>query len=723
MKKLLYVALSFLVLPACVPLQSDDGGGSPAPNPACTATQAEISECSSGTTYSSGVTITGNAKFNKRTIVADSGGLVLGNATDIQLPIKFAEVRVLNSSGTVVQCGKTDALGDLKAVDGTSALKIPNAVGNYTVQVLSRANSNIDVSGTPGKPAFKLYASVKKDICTNSVHSIEATISSSGSGTVAVGTSALVATADESTSSAIPGGAFNIFNDLVTTFEYIGANTGTQDLSCLSPKLHVYWQSGFNPAQYIYPDEDPEDVPNVSFYLRGYAELYINGGKLGNVKQADTDHFDDAVIIHELGHRIEDACGKMESPGGSHNGLFRIDPRLAWSEGWGNFMGANVVRNNFDKIYNNNAAVRTAISGVSSPSSTEWQYYLDTSGYKGSFGTVAQELIRFDMTKAGNDPEVVGGFGGDIYYYDKVDASTNPGEGHFREVSIARSLFKITNTCDLCTDENYFSQIWGAFREMANDSFPFRSSARFYDRLQKGSNSFGGSFPAATTGVSIDSTLSNDEAQQVSDSPNYIVNSKLTWPAYGTKLVPQSGASQLAACGVELEIWPRREPATTEITGNSSAGGDDQREDQRFSNHFYYIDKTTSLGSATSITLTSTWQAGDHVDFDLVLLQSGYSYPDDPCTAYNTNGYCTTYSKTNSSQFIRAARTNNPSSAGPANITKSETISSLNGLSTTTPYILDIRAFTAGKTISNSTQYTYELKTNTGEYLCPATTF
>ncbi|MBY0451766.1 MAG: hypothetical protein K2P92_01940, partial [Bdellovibrionaceae bacterium] len=395
----------------------------------------EVSECTTNMSVGgSPSVVSGTATFFKRTINISNIGpvitsLKLGAPIATALPIKYAEVRVLNSSNTVVQCGTTNATGALKAVDGTSNLQIPGAAGTYTVQVLARSNHNVTVA--MGKPAFKLYASVKSP-CTNEVHSISSNIVTSGPNTYST---SMTAYAKESQSSALQGGAFNIYNDIATVYDYLGQNTAvSSDLSCLSPKLSVFWSPGFNPAQLIYPDEDPSGVPNVSFYLRGYNELYINGGKLGNVASADTDHFDDAVIIHELGHRVEDACGKMDSPGGTHYGQFRIDPRLAWSEGWGNFFGAHMTRNNLSLI---NPELVTTMATYDS-----WLYYLDTSGYADTGGT-GTELIRINLSKAGNNPENLGSG----YYYDKVDSAAYPGEGHFREVSVSRSLFKNTNTC------------------------------------------------------------------------------------------------------------------------------------------------------------------------------------------------------------------------------------------------------------------------------------
>ena len=61
-------------------------------------------------------------------------------------------------------------------------------------------------------------------------------------------------------------------------------------------------------------------------------------------------HFDDFAVIHELGHFIEDHCGEFISAGGTHALVVRIDPRLAWSEGWSNYFAAQVLNNKMSSI-------------------------------------------------------------------------------------------------------------------------------------------------------------------------------------------------------------------------------------------------------------------------------------------------------------------------------------------------------------------------------------
>lgn len=677
------LSLSF-TLYACAP-PSTVGTTSPSVAP-------EVGECLTNSTYSLPVIVGGTATFFKRNLIAVTSNsttvqsLILGAPNTTPIPIRFAEIRVLNASGEVVQCGKTNEDGDLKAVDGTADLKIPNVPGNYTFQVFARTNHTF--SGLPvGKAAFKVYASIKADIYSNEVQSISTVVNSTGVGSVWVDATAY---ARESESAEVRGGAFNIYNDIISTYTYLGQNTGISNLTCLNPKLDVFWRAGFNPAQYVYPSSDPSTLGTLSFYLRGQNQLYINGGRLGNMKTQDTDHFDDSVIIHELGHHIEDVCGKMDSPGGTHYGHYRIDPRLAWSEGWGNFLGAHIIRNNITSINPDLPATVTARDG--------WLYYLDTSGYQDGSGSNGSIYIMLNLNRSGTNPEstwVVG----QMRYYDKVDPVLNPGEGHFREVSVARSLFKSTNTCTAtctncssCADANYFANYWKAFENdptgigMGKIQYPFRSSARFFSRLNQ---SFGGAMPA-----SIDSILDTNEAQQRETNSAYTVSGSRVSVPYGIKLVPSA-----TAC--DLKIQPK--PSTGLYT--------DSNMDPRFSNHFYLVD-LTSIPGVTQIRLTATKISGSDHDIDLILNRQSYTYVED-CTDHDAAGNCTAYQRAgNTSDMVRTDRSNG----------LNKQISTLNMLDPSQAYLLNVRSFPKELPVTAS-EYTYVLTDQSGGFLCPISNF
>ena len=263
---------------------------------------------------------------------ANGLGIVVANGN--ALPIPFAEFHVYDSSGNRIQQGETTTAG-------LADFQIPKTAGTYTLKVFSRSlNSYSNIS-------------VLEDIYNNTPYSIAKTFtvtsSDIASGLLDLSSSPVYAEADEALSAKIEGGAFNIMFDVLIANEYIRRNIGKNGTTpgvpttssntwWVADKVTVYWKAGFNPYTYF----DSGGAP-LSFYSPGEKKLYILGGVSGDVKKADTDHFDDSVILHEYGHFLEDTYGNTGSPGGSHNGNFVIDPRLAWSEGWANYFQAAVL--------------------------------------------------------------------------------------------------------------------------------------------------------------------------------------------------------------------------------------------------------------------------------------------------------------------------------------------------------------------------------------------
>lgn len=102
--------------------------------------------------------------------------------------------------------------------------------------------------------------------------------------------------------------AFNVFDMLV-----LGVDFAREALGVAAPApVLAMWSRGTTDGTY-YVDRDN------GIYLLGASD--------------DDDGYDDAVILHELGHWLEDELGRSDSPGGPHDGT-PTDPRLAWSEGF-----------------------------------------------------------------------------------------------------------------------------------------------------------------------------------------------------------------------------------------------------------------------------------------------------------------------------------------------------------------------------------------------------
>ncbi len=375
-------------------------GAASAPNSASANSTAESGYCSTNYSTSNPITVTALAQYYYRATNVTTG--LTGNP--VARGIAFAEVIVTNSAGAVVQCSQTDASGNIN-------LQIDKNAGSYAIRVNSRAFNS------------KLKASVLTDPSSNSVYSISTpfTLTGAESGPKNAGT--FYAYARTAQSSSMEGAAFHILYNFYLANEYL--RTQTSNPSFVANKVSAYWKQGFNPGSYVGVSS------GLSFYFQGESELYILGGINGNTKTQDTDHFDDSVILHEYGHFLEDVYGKSTSPGGSHNGNFIIDPRLAWSEGWANFLQGAII---------------------TPQDATRGQYYIDTIGYTGDTSETGESstiAIKFDLTQSGS-----------VATFDPVSVS---GEGTFREISISRLLYKVITTTSIP-----FSSMWTVFTDTVN---------------------------------------------------------------------------------------------------------------------------------------------------------------------------------------------------------------------------------------------------------------
>ncbi len=125
-------------------------------------------------------------------------------------------------------------------------------------------------------------------------------------------------------------GVFNIFDVMLTGMEFF-AELGEASL----PDLKVFWARGNSLGTYYCTGFDATNCPGgAGVYV--YDETGYGG---------DTDEFDDDVLWHEFGHFIVDRLSADDSEGGCH--LLEspdLDLRLAWSEGWGDFLPTAIKR-------------------------------------------------------------------------------------------------------------------------------------------------------------------------------------------------------------------------------------------------------------------------------------------------------------------------------------------------------------------------------------------
>ena len=380
-RQLLTLPILILLTVACG--SAPDNGSSPPPTFRLYGDiGSEKAYCSPVSTSSPTTTVTSTAQYQFRTVNRLVGLTTAGTGS-----IRYAEVQILDSNGSTVQCGETDSSGAI-------SLAMPKIPGNYTLKVFSRSDNNY------------VKASILNNPTAMEPYSISVDFTLDGSETTKAVT---LAPADYRNT--LEGGAFNILDQIYSTNEYIRSNSqcpslgGVCTLFTVAPKVRVFWEPGLSPGAYF---EEP--TASISYYTAnddpayGMASgIYMMGGINGDIC-VDTDHFDNSVIIHEYGHFLEKALAYSDSPGGSHNGNSVIDPRLAWSEGWANFL---------------QGAVRSE------------HRYVDTKGNVDcSGGTGVNVDLNLETIVVGQDTVTSTGMN-----------PTFLGEGIFREVSVSRALW------------------------------------------------------------------------------------------------------------------------------------------------------------------------------------------------------------------------------------------------------------------------------------------
>lgn len=540
-----YILAFFMLLTACQkPLKSDNSGYNQNPEAAyCGSAQA--------TSYAGDTTtVSGTANFQYRALSTSGCTGLCGDPSS--LGITYAEVHVVDSTGTILQCGETNHLGAFSLV-------IPRVAGSYKVQVLSRSFTD------------KVKASILKDIYAAAPYVIESDFSVTAAQSTVSGL-ALTATARASEGDGtVPGGAFNILANIFWANEFLRANISNP--SFVADKVSVFWQAGFNPYSYF-------DAPNVSasFYVNTEDRLYILGGKNGDVKVADTDHFDDSVILHEYAHFLEGHYGRSDTPGGSHNGNFIIDPRLAWSEGWANYFQATVQ---------NKTSHSSEYAGPKK-SSAGFSGYLDTAGFKNDTaegsGAGAGILISRNLNELNSAAA-----------YDK--SVTN--EGIFREFSISRSLFKSTTNAGAIP----FAAVWDAFKELRNTGSPAYKFVNF--------------------------GLYNSVLQGILNSATYAANSQTTW---NTVLSEEFQVKDTGLYGRHLGIQapsggsPSCPETALSPVADATYPNSYERSNQLMSNDFftYYHD-----GSSKKIGLKNRVTGAAVIDMNLYVYTDDYYYSEE----------------------------------------------------------------------------------------------
>lgn len=131
------------------------------------------------------------------------------------------------------------------------------------------------------------------------------------------------------------------------------------------PPLGLYWS--------------PNNVPTAGDIMLGQigTTFYTPIGAFSRIfvlgkEDVDTDEFDASVIAHEWGHYFQHAFSRDDSVGGGHGVGDLLDPRVAFSEGWGNaWSGIALARSTYTDSFGKGQAKGLSIDLAAGPIGTK----------------------------------------------------------------------------------------------------------------------------------------------------------------------------------------------------------------------------------------------------------------------------------------------------------------------------------------------------------------
>lgn len=251
------------------------------------------------------VTISGAVTFDFVPLNTATNGL--NYAATAQRPARNVVVEAASSGGTILASGLTDAAGAYSlAVPAGTVLRIqarsrmqgPGGLFDFTVR-----------DNTSGNAVYLLTGALLDSGGANSTRNLNAP--SGWGGASYTGTRA-----------AAP---FALLDTVLTS---IGAvNTVAPGTSFETAQ--VFWSVNNRAAS---GSVASGEIGSTSFTrISGVPTILVQGSA-----DNDTDEYDQHVIAHEFGHYLEDTQSRNDSIGGPHSLSQRLDPRLAFSEGWSN---------------------------------------------------------------------------------------------------------------------------------------------------------------------------------------------------------------------------------------------------------------------------------------------------------------------------------------------------------------------------------------------------
>ncbi len=298
--QILAAIFSMLLFTAC-----GGGGGASSPTPAASVPSG------TGTSVSQ-VTISGKVTYDK--VPHRTGGMGLDYGKTIKAPARGVVVALMDEKNEELGRAVTTANGEYSfKVKPSIDVKI-----QVRAQLLGTGQANWDVT-------------VSDNTLDKALFALEGALASTGSSSSQ--TRDLHAPSGWGETGYTAERAAAPFAILDTVFDAVQAVIDV-DAGVSFPALNIYW----SPDNRAVIGQKALGHIGTSGYHHDEDAIYLLGED-----GWDTDEYDPHVIIHEWGHYFEDHMARLDSMGGLHGLREKLDPRLAFSEGFGNALAGIVT--------------------------------------------------------------------------------------------------------------------------------------------------------------------------------------------------------------------------------------------------------------------------------------------------------------------------------------------------------------------------------------------
>lgn len=267
------------------------------------------------------VTISGRITYDF--VPHDPGGGLDYGMTEAR-PARLVAVQYVAGNSAIVAT-RTD-------LNGNYSMSVPaDRVGFIRV----RAES---VQTAPGGPVWNFR--VVDNTSSNAIYTLDGTAQTSGSTDSTRNLHAISGWLGFGAGYGIlrPAAPFAILDTIYEAAVFVAA----ADPAIAFPPLVIHWSPDNIPSLGTSGLPNPASGEIGTSFYGVSASLGINGMYLLGAEDNDTEEYDRHVIVHEFSHYLEQELGRSDTIGGPHSRRDRLDPRVAFSEGWATGLSALV---------------------------------------------------------------------------------------------------------------------------------------------------------------------------------------------------------------------------------------------------------------------------------------------------------------------------------------------------------------------------------------------